>query len=413
MTEDGGFAEARAEYLALAANNPRDPALSGAALRVVKAAFTARDPAAADEYAQKATGPLAARYRGAALLFLGRFEEGFEILDQALVDRGPAFGGGGTFVSPPKADPRTESLDELQAVAAWAALETPEWVRALGVARDRHPEEVASHFQRRFLQGLERVVRGQYGLEDLDVVVRQLRQRGAMAAAETAVQVGIDHFPEDSLLWSQLGNLRRHLGRPQEALVAQRRCAELLEGEGSSDASSAWLSAMDAALAAKDSAAWLECERRAEARIPPGRRDLLNELEFYRLRAAAAEDPASALPRAVALFDGLGLEPLVLVESKLGLAIADLAIDLCLKSRDLRAVRIQETLVEGKRAAWGDCPALWLEQQNLGTIWAQLGEPQKARALIEAARKELIAALGPGAAEVELCDRSLAKLGPL
>jgi hypothetical protein len=187
-----------------------------------------------------------------------------------------------------------------------------------------------------------------------------------------------------------------------------RAAAELLEREDSSDAASAWASAGDSA-ATLDDFQQADAAFKRACNLAQGD-EARREVDYYLARSLRKRDPVAARTRAHALFRELSTDPELLAESEIGFGTTELLLALLLANKDTEAVTVQQTLVDAKLNLWGECPALWLERHNLGTVWAQLGRLDKARPLIEDALHQLNKALGPDAPNVLLCKRSLARL---
>jgi len=115
------------------------------------------------------------RSRGASLLVLERLDEAFAVLELAMEKKGPLFGGGGAFAMVRGEGKRAQALQEAASICGWAALTTPEWVRALGgIAQGFDDPKLWERFDRALrtmLEGSERPG------EDLGVVLRQASQR--------------------------------------------------------------------------------------------------------------------------------------------------------------------------------------------------------------------------------------------
>src|SRR4051794_16617952 len=87
--------------------------------------------------------------------------------------------------------------------------------------------------------------------------------------------------------------------------------------------------------------------------------------------------------RALCTIGSLLPVPRKLAESQTGFAVVELVLSLLVAEKDARALAVQQTLLDAKVTLWGECPAVWLERHNLGTVYAQLGQFDEARTLIE------------------------------
>jgi hypothetical protein len=389
--DDGGFVAALELY-------GRVPRPDIAAL-VVKGAFTIRNYTAAEQYAKLAG---ARRALAGALLHQHRWTEGFAILDDVLLDRGPLFGGDGVTVSSGTDDPREAAIDEAVTIAGWASADVPEWVRAVGGMWERFAgDPIAKELEERFEVGLELLT----SLDGFEVVIRQSRERSLLKAATMAARVGRDRFPDDVWISSVHGNLARDAGDFASALPSFRRCVELLEAEGGEHLAFAWMNVGLAAANTGDTAGSDAAFERAEALGGDG-----SGLELMIIQALRGRDPAAARVRALALFQDLAADPHDLAESEEGIALVELLLDLLIPAQDRQALVVQQGLIDAKLELWGECPSVWVERHNLGTVYAQLGEPAIAHELVTAARTRLVAAFGDFHPHVQLCDRTLKRL---
>ncbi|PCC74992.1 RNA polymerase Rpb1, domain 1 [Nannocystis exedens] len=146
--------------------------------------------ALAQQLGDRARSMVATRQRGAALLRAGRVQEALAVLEPALRERGPLFGGSGAFRHVSLHDPRAAALDEAATVAGWATSTTPEWVRALGGIAERAGEgDDPEPLWMRFWAALvDMIAASPAPAADLLVVLRQARERGMSRTAEAAAQ---------------------------------------------------------------------------------------------------------------------------------------------------------------------------------------------------------------------------------
>ncbi len=90
-------------------------------------------------------------------------------------------------------NPYNRAVEELAEVARWASVLTPEWIRALGVlASTAEDKALKKMFLAHFTSGLKSLKNTEYGADDLQVVIRQLGERGydAMAKKANAIVTG-------------------------------------------------------------------------------------------------------------------------------------------------------------------------------------------------------------------------------
>ena len=135
----------------------------------------------------------ARRLQGTTLLQLRRFDEAWSLLDVAMQDRGPLFGGGGSFRSGGSNEsPLERALQEAAAVATWATLADAEWVRAVGAIAETlsaaEPGEPAqaAELWRRFDRCLNLLLGGNDAETELETVIRQAEERGMTATVDRA-----------------------------------------------------------------------------------------------------------------------------------------------------------------------------------------------------------------------------------
>lgn len=134
----------------------------------------------------------AQRQRAATLLRLGHVEEGLELLDGLLDTPGPLFGGGGAFSFGGGAPtPEERARDEAATIAAWATATTPEWVRAIGGMAERASDAARREgLWGRFERALDAMLTASdFPEEDLEVVVRQAREREFRETARRAIEI--------------------------------------------------------------------------------------------------------------------------------------------------------------------------------------------------------------------------------
>ncbi len=160
------------------------------------AALESLDEALAAKTLDVATRKMIIRLRAASMLRLRRLDDAFAILDVEMETKGVMLGGCRRFGSAPE-DPWDAALAEAAAIAVWASSMTPEWVRALGGIAQRAKGAVARTLWTRFERGLVAMVDGSANPgSDLEVVVRQAKQRGlrktARAAEDLARERGIE-----------------------------------------------------------------------------------------------------------------------------------------------------------------------------------------------------------------------------
>lgn len=420
--DDGGLADAMALLGELTARGHTGRAVGEAALLVAKGAFTERAfedarrhaelAAARFEAADDAEGrDRARRHLLGALLHLRQWPAAFELADDVLQRRGPLFGGGGATVWFGTSDPREAALDELQAIALWASKSTPEWVRALGAlaevfAGDPAAPALEGAYQAA-LAGIARADGGHDPLDALAVVIQQLRERSHSRAAAVAARAGVQAAPGDLWIRSVCANLSRDLGEHEEAYVHRRAVVELVS-PGAPSVASSWMELGDAAAtlgrfeeadAAFETARGLAAEQESQ-----------ETLAYYVARSFRGRDAAKARALGFGLFDRLRCDPRALAESQLGFAVVELVLGMLLEGKDRRALEVQRALLDAKVELWGDGSAVWLEEHNLGTVHAQLGDLAEARRLIEGALAKLRSELGDDHPHVQLAERSLARL---
>jgi tetratricopeptide (TPR) repeat protein len=391
--DDGGFADAQALYAKAAR-----PEIAGL---VVKGAFATANYEAAEAFSRLAGDR---RSLAGALLHQRRWHDAFDLLDEVLSEPGPLFGGQGVSVSAPSNDKRSATLDEARIVISWASADTAEWVRALGGLWEVFAtDSIEAELERRFMLGL----RALSSIDDFETVIRQARERQFLRAAMMASKVGCERFPTDSLVHSLHGNLLRDAGQWAAASLAYRRSAELLDEAGSESRASGWMTAADALAAAGDHVGAEAAFARARTLITPAEQ---TQLEFFVARSLKEREPEAARTRVLALVEHCATEPRLLAESEVGIASVELALELLLAVHDRRALAVQHKLIDAKLALWGECPSVWLERHNLGTVHARLGEPDVARTLVSASRARFITEFGNDHPHVQLCERTLARI---
>ena len=323
---------------------------------------------------------------------------------------------------------RQESaLDEARQVAAWAAPTTPEWVRCVGALWEAsRPFSEAAPLEKSYRALLHGMLSSDPNvsrrLDDLEVVVRQLRQRAYFVAAALATEVGTELFPNESWVFSAAANCARQAGDPRRGLSHDLRCAELLEAAGSPEAPGAWKRYTRAALLCRglDAATLSHALRKdglpdttVEAIVTPRADRPLGAgtslaLEVVRLERLMPSDPDAATTEALHRFDALAASDIA--EDTAGHTLVELLLAVLIQRRDRRARRVAQRLLDAKLELWGECPSAWLERQNLGGVLVELGDLAEGRALIEDARARLVAAVGEDPPHVAMCDRNLTRL---
>ncbi|UJR81885.1 hypothetical protein [Sandaracinus amylolyticus] len=352
---------------------------------------------------------IAGRSRGRALLAAGKVEEGLDVLQTFLRTRGPRFGGGGTFRgSPIPDDPREEAIAEAVTIASWAMATTPEWVGALGGIAERSSDaQGAASLWSRFDAALGAMVAAaEDPFSELEVVVRQATERTTMRTATAAAERLHAELPDDLEAASVVGRLFVRVGRFEDAWRVFARAAQGAPADEPSR-SPAFLGAARAAVRAG-------AIDDAERLLAEARRDAVDldepRAELCAIEIALARGAPDALDRAWRLFEQRRARPRDLVESATGFGIADALANALLASRDRRAIDVQRAVWDAKLALWGECPAAWLEEHNLGTIHVELGDAGAARPLIESAARKLERQLGGDHPHAAMARRSLARL---
>lgn len=337
-------------------------------------------------------------------------------------------------------DARQESaLDEAYQVAEWADATTPEWVRCIGALWEAsQPFAAAAALERQYRALLRDMLTRDARapewvrsdpkkmisrrLDDLEVVVRQLRERSYFVAAALAAEVATEIFPSESWVFSVAANCARGAGEPRRGLTHARRCAELLEAAGARDAPDAWVQfaltafeceGLDAETLAFALQKYGVGSAVAEAILSPRADRPLGPdtdltLELLWMERLMATDPDAAIGHALACFDTLS--PDDVAESDEGHALVELLLTALTERSDPRALPVAERILDAKLELWGECPATWLERQNLGGVLAELGRVEEGRALVLAARASLVEELGEGHPHVAMCDRNLARM---
>ncbi|MBZ0116532.1 MAG: hypothetical protein K8H88_06050 [Sandaracinaceae bacterium] len=331
------------------------------------------------------------------------------------------------------------ALDEAHQVAEWAEPTTPEWVRCMGALWEASRSYAgAEALEKRYRSLLREMlttdsralvpVRSDpkqmisLRLDDLEVVVRQLRERSYFVAAALAAEVGTEIFPSESWVLSVAANCERQAGNARRGLELDRRCAELLEAAGSPEARGAWKRYARAALLCKDLDADTLSFALRKLGVPDATVDAIVapradrtleagtelSLQILRLERLMRIDPDGAIGEALAHFDTLA--PRDLAESGEGHAVVELLLGALTTRQDRRAVHVAQRILDAKLELWGECPAVWLERQNLGGVLAELGQIDEGRALVVDARARLAAELGDDHPHVAMCDRNLARI---
>lgn len=336
------------------------------------------------------------RFEGGLLLVAGRFDEAFAILDPVMNARGRLFGGvRGASVMRDGAG----AAGEAATIASWASATTPEWVRALGGVAEEHGERHPA-LHERFATALSALAT----VSDLEVVVRQASQRDHRRTARRAAELLAERFPTDL---EAADVAARFFAEEDEHEKAMRTF--LHAAEANPDDGFAWLSTAEAAASAGvQDVARAAVARAAETIAVDDDREVGLRLVLARVRAEHAPRSREA---ADALFAELGdTDPELLCETEIGQTFTDATIGALIAVRDPRAVDAAEILHAAKLAAFGECPAGWLEQHNVGSVCAQLGDFERARALVAPALEALREQLGDEHPHVAMAQRTLDRI---
>lgn len=97
-------------------------------------------------------------------------------------------------------------------------------------------------------------------------------------------------------------------------------------------------------------------------------------------------------------------------ETNLTFDITDKLVARLLEDRDERAVDVQRLLLDDKLEKYGECPAAWLERQNLGTVLAALGRRDDAVAELETALAAQRDYFGDEHPHVQMTRRNLGRI---
>lgn len=254
--------------------------------------------------------------------------------------------GGGVSVTRTAANPQLEAVQEMVTICAWADLTTPEYVRAIGGLAERWDQ-------------------------DDEVKVGYL-WRQYEAAAERMFAASRNPESDIEVVVRQSGQ-RGLVDAPTRALVAYLR--EYPEDE------------------------WAHRQL-----------DILGRYARLDMLAAKLDDETDvAIDGLFELFDDVMARD-ALEDGNFGFRVTDTLIDALLAHEDDRAVDVQQHLLDHKLQMWGECPAAWLERQNLGSVLSTLGRKDEARALIEDALGRLRAHFGDDHQHVRMAERNLARI---
>ena len=66
-----------------------------------------------------------------------------------------------------------------------------------------------------------------------------------------------------------------------------------------------------------------------------------------------------------------------------------------------------------KIARWGDCPSAWIEQHNVGSVCAQLGDTARGRALVADALAKMRASGLADDRHISMAENTLELIGTL
>jgi TorA maturation chaperone TorD len=314
------------------------------------------------------------------------------------------------------------ALDEAEQVADWADRSTPEWVRCLGAIWEAFESEALQADYRAHVTEMVNTDKKappwisndpqkmrSRRIDDLEVVIRQLRERDYFRAADVAAQIGVEVFPNESWVHSAAANCARQAGDPRRGAELDRRCAELLEG--TPEAASAWkryANALGLLRPAADPALMAFALEKISG--PGGGEVTAHDLtaRLLEIKTTAQGDPDAALALGLALHAELAADKLA--EDAAGHGLVEFLLDVLLARNDLRAITIAQSLLDAKLALWGESPAAWLERHNLGGTYAQLGQVAKGKELVTAARDALLAMFGANNPHVQMCERTLGRI---
>jgi tetratricopeptide (TPR) repeat protein len=123
------------------------------------------------------------------------------------------------------------------------------------------------------------------------------------------------------------------------------------------------------------------------------------------------QDASWQLQRARELFEEV--DEASMLATRAGSTVTDLLIDLLLEQKDPEAVKVQERKLEATRRAHEKAHQypVWLEEQNLGTVQARVGDREVAGRLLTTAFSKLVAELGEDHWATELTRKNMAKYG--
>ncbi|MFK7991915.1 MAG: hypothetical protein AB8I08_38215 [Sandaracinaceae bacterium] len=392
---------------ALAAVGAQRALEAGQPARAVTFAKTAAEVARRDGDAKKLD--VAARLLAGAHMEARDFDAAFALYDLLLEQRGPRFGGGMAVSMAFHTDAQAEALSDIRTIGGWARRDTPEWVRALGSLAlafedDAHGEELRVRFE----DAVHDLTAGERAVDDLEVVLRQLDERGHFKASLIASRIGTEAIPGDTWLLSAYANQAARAHEHADALDAYRRLA----GHADAGRETQWFAWEQAgAMAARQDEHAAADEAWTKARALAATDEQRWSVELSVAEARGGSHPDVALERARGVHDAIRSNPQMLAESTVGHRCVDVLTRLLEKRGDRAALDVQTSLLAAKKALWGaDAPAAWVEQHNLGAVHAGLGENDEARRLVTEAHTKLLALCGPHHPHTELCERTLARL---
>jgi len=394
LTRVGGPASMQAEAHLLVATRAREERRFDAGLAAVQR-VKALDPSLSSR---------ADRLEGALLLGARRVDEGLALLQATMGSRvslrervmaSRYFGVD---------DPLDAALDEAATIALWASHATPEWVRALGGVEERMGEGVG-----RLGEALAAMVESSaHPVSDLEVVTRQAGQRGFRRTALAAAEVLAARFGDSLDAASIAGPVLAVEGQSARASALFERAGDAAPASDD-DKGRALLRAAELARATNDLLRAGDLLARARPFVTE--RDALR-VEGLALDLDLARGAPGALERGLARLDEVANDPRMLAETAAGISLVEVLVEALLARRDRRALDVQQKLVEAKRTLWGECPALAMEEHNLATIRAALGDRDGAIVGLTDALRRLSAVLGDEHPNVALARRSLARLDP-
>ena len=125
--------------------------------------------------------------------------------------------------------------------------------------------------------------------------------------------------------------------------------------------------------------------------------------------ARLKDQPEESAERLQTLFDSFSTDG-TLGEDSLSFRVVDALTNHYLESGDERAIEVQRRVLDHKLAAFGECPAAWLEEQNLGTVYAQLGRGDEALATLESALRKQVEYFGDDHPAPAMTRRNIERL---